>query len=396
MVGDKHKVLILGGGFGSIKAALELADFPNFEVTLVSDRPNFRFYPSLYHTATGGSRSASSIPIAEIFAGKKIKLVQDTAKKLDRQNKQIMCSSGKKLAYDSLIVALGTITNYFGIKGLKEFSFGIKTNDEAQKLRDHLHELLFDERKPDLNYVVVGGGPTGVELAGALPGYLRHIMKRHGIKQKNLHVELVEALPRLMPRMPRRYSRAVQNRLYKLGIAVYLNKTVRAETADDLIISGRNIKSHTVVWTAGVINHPFLTDNKFALSPHGRVIVNEIMQSEPDIYVIGDNAETPYSGMAQTALHDGRFVARNLIKACRGKVLDIYQPRRPIYVTPAGPHWAAVQWGKLEIFGLLGWLLRSAADFLAYHDLEPWWKASKHWLAENAAQEDCPICAGRT
>src|SRR5205823_5365499 len=104
-----------------------------------------------------------------------------------------------------------------------------------------------------------------------------------------------------MPRMPRAYSRAVQRRLRKLGITLYLNQAVKAETADDLIISGRDIKSHTVVWTAGVTNNPFLSSNNFVISEHGKVIVDQYLQSEPDIYVIGDNADTKYSGMAQTA-----------------------------------------------------------------------------------------------
>src|SRR5581483_8896299 len=121
---EKQKVLILGGGFGGIKAALEL-QHSNLDVTLVSDRPNFRFYPTLYHTATGGSRVASSIPLAEIFTSKKINIVIDEAVKLDRKTKSVICKSGKKYSYDYLVVALGVITNYFNIKGLDEYSYGI-------------------------------------------------------------------------------------------------------------------------------------------------------------------------------------------------------------------------------------------------------------------------------
>lgn len=396
MVSGKYKVLILGGGFGGIKAALELAGHANFDITLISERDRFRFYPSLFHTATGGNPAGSSIALREIFGGKNVKLIKDSAIKLDRKRKTVECASGKKYTYDSLIVALGVVTNYFGIKGLKEYSYGIKTNEEAQELRDHLHKLIFDENKPDLNYVVIGGGPTGVELAGALPGYLRHIVKKHGAPKKNFHVDLIEAMPRLVPRMPARYSYAIQKRLRKQGVTLYLDKTVKAETADDLVLSGRDIKSHTVVWTAGVTNHPFLEKNMFSLGKNGRVLVNEILQAEPDIFVIGDNADTKFSGMAQTALHDGRFVAHNLIKAQDGKTLDVYRPRQPVYVTPAGPWWAAVQWGHFQIFGFLGYLLRRAADFLGYHDLEPFWKASRHWLAENENLETCPICSGRT
>ncbi len=390
---DRQKVVVLGGGFAGIKAAIELADQPHYEVTLISDQLNFRYYPSLYHAAIGGSSQASSIPLSEIFEGKDVKLINDTGKKIDREKKIVECKSDKNRSYDILIVALGVVTNYFGIKGLKEYSYGIKTLEDAQDLRNHLHKLMLDEHKPDLNYVVIGGGPTGVELAAVLPAYLKHIMKRHGLAKKAIHVDLIEAAPRLMPRMSRHYSTALQKRLRRLGIKLYLNQKVEAETAEGLMVSGHNIASHTVVWTAGVTNHPFLSANKFAMSEHGKVAVNELMQAEDDIYVIGDNADTPYSGMAQTALYDGKFVAGNLKRLASGKHPWPYKPRKPVYVTPAGKHWAAVQWGNFHVYGWLGWLLRGVADLIGYHDLEPWWKASQHWIAEYRSEEICPMCS---
>ncbi|HSX17981.1 MAG TPA: FAD-dependent oxidoreductase [Candidatus Saccharimonadales bacterium] len=392
MASEKQKVLIIGGGFGGVKAALELADHPHFSVTLISDQENFRYYPTLYHAATGGSALASSIPLSEIFAGKDLKIVKDSAKKIDRDSKKVKCASGKSYSYDTLIVALGVITNYFGIKGLKEYSYGIKTLEDAQELRDHLHEIMLDEHKPDLNYVVIGGGPTGVELAGALPSYLKHIMKRHKLAKKTIHVDLVEATPRLTSRMPKHYSIALQKRLRRIGVKLYLNQKVEAETAEGLMVSGHNIASHTVVWTAGVTNHPFLSANEFNMSEHGKAVVNELLQAEENIYVIGDNAETTYSGMAQTALHDALFVANNLKRLSSGKQPWPYKPRKPVYVTPAGSHWAAVQWGNVHIYGWMGWILRNVADLVAYHDLEPWWPASKHWVAENLSEETCPVC----
>lgn len=390
----KQKILILGGGFGGIKAALELCKDKHFDVTLLSDQTNFRYYPQLYHAATGGSSLAASIPLSEIFKGKMIKLIHDQAVKLNRTARTVSGQSGKAYNFDSLIIALGVTTNYFGIKGLKEYAYGIKSLEEAKRFREHLHSLLVDDKKPDINYVVIGGGPTGVELAGALPAYIDHIMKRHNI-EGSTHIDLVEAAPTLVPRMPTRYSKAIEKRLQKLGVQLYLGQTVQAENADSLMVSGHSIDSHTVVWTAGVANHPFFTDNDFKLSEHKRAIVDEYLQSEPGIYVIGDNAETEFSGMAQTALYDGRFVARNLIWQARGLAMQAYRPHRPIYVTPVGSGWAAVQWGKLQISGWLGWLLRSAADLIAYHDLEPWWPASHHWLAETSTEESCPICSGK-
>ncbi|HZP55886.1 MAG TPA: FAD-dependent oxidoreductase [Candidatus Saccharimonadales bacterium] len=392
MANEKHKVVVLGGGFGGIKTALELAGQDHYSVTLVSDREDFRFYPALYHAATGGSEHASSIPLKEIFADKEIRLVHDTVKVLNRDDKKIECLSGRNYNFDILVVALGVVTNYFGIKGLNKYSYGIKTLDEAQDLRDHLHKTILDERHPELNYVVIGGGPTGVELAGALPGYLKHIMKKHKIPKKPFHVDLVEAESRLMPRMSRHYSVALQKRLRRLGVKLYLNQKVEAETAEGLMLSDHSIKSHTVIWTAGVTNHPFLSANKFNLNERGKALVNELLQAEEDIYVIGDNADTPFSGMAQTALYDAIFIATNLKRLTSGKHPWPYKPHKPVYITPAGRNWAAVQWKNTEIYGLFGWLLRDIADLVAYHDLEPWWKASKHWLAENQTSHICRIC----
>lgn len=392
MTSKIQKVLILGGGFGGIKTALKLASHPNFRTTLISDQENFRYYPTLYRTATGGHQAASLIPLKEIFEAKAIHLVIDQAQFLDRQSKTLHTLSGKKYTYDILIISLGVVTNFLGIKGLKKYAYGIKTIEEARRLRSHLHQQLIDEQKPDLNYVIIGGGSTGVELAAALGDYIRHIMKRHALPKRPLHIDLVEAAPRLMPRMPKSYSRAMAKQLRKLGVKLYLGQIVQAATADQLMIGGHELKSHTVIWTAGVTNSPFLKNNSFKQSDHGKVPVDQFLQAETDIFVIGDNADTPYSGMAQTALYDAIFVAKNLIRRSRGRAFKPYTPRRPVYITPAGGRWAGVLWGKVQIFGFIGWLLRGIADFVAYRDLEPWWKASKHWLARGRNEEDCPLC----
>ena len=393
MANQKTQVLVLGAGFGGIKAALELANNPTFEVTLLSDQDSFRYYPTLYRAATGGSLVASSIPLSEIFKAKPVRIVKTIAKTVDRPKKRIITAKGQKHNYDYLVIALGVMTNYFGIKGLKEYSYGIKSQAEATELRDHIHQLILDEGQPDINYVVIGGGPTGVELAGALPAYIRFVMQKHGVAAKKLHIDLVEAAPRLMPRMPRSYSTAVARRLRRLGIKLYLKQAVQAETAEALTVSGHPIASHTVVWTAGVTNHPFFNANEFNLSQHGKVLVNQYLQAEPDVYVIGDNAETAYSGMAQTALYDASFVASNLSRLAAGQSPKPYKAKRPIYVTPVGPEWAAVLWNRVHFYGWLGWLLRNAADFAGYRDYEPWWLAGKHWLAEYDSEETCPICA---
>lgn len=389
----KQRIVVVGGGFGGVKTALELAKHPqHFEITLVSDRADFWYFPTLYHTATGGTRKQSSIPLKELLQGKHIKVVHGKAASIDREQKFVMLEDKTPVPYDKLVMALGVVTNYFGIPGLPEFSFGIKSIDEAEELKQHLHKQILDERKPDLNYVIVGGGPTGIELAGALPGYLHYIMKHHGIKDRPVHVDLVEGNKHLMPRMPKGVGRAIERRLRSLGVRLYLGVPVQGETADELTVGGKPIRSHTVVWTAGQANNPFFTTNGFVLSPRKKIVVDEFLRAEKDIFVIGDNAETMYSGMAQTAVYDAEFIAHNFVKEAENEPKLAYRPKKPIYVTPAGPRWAAVEWGNTHLYGWKGWLLREAGDVKGFWDVETLPEAIEQWAHNLQHQDLCAVC----
>lgn len=390
----KHNVVIVGGGFGGVKTALRLADDKRFSVTLISDYTNMRVYGALYHTATGGSRKVSSIPLSQIFAGKAVHVLNDKVVSLNREKRTVRTEIGHTIHFDALVLALGVRTNYFGIKGLEEYSFGIKSLEEAEELKAHLHQQLIEEKRQDTSYVVVGGGPTGVELAGALPDYIRRIVAQHGLPKRKVHVDLVEAAPRLLPRMPKDISRMVARHLRKIGVKIYLNTAVQAQHADALMVNNKPVKSHTVIWTAGMTNNPFFNEQNFQMSRNGKVRVDQFLQAEQGIYVLGDNADTPYSGMAQTALYDGHYVADNLIRLANGDDPEPYHAKKPIYVMPAGPGWAAVLWGKFRLYGRPGWALRRLADLVAYHDYEPWKMAAMRFAAEAEQEESCPTCVG--
>lgn len=392
-----HKVLIVGGGFGGVKAALELSKHDDFSITFLSNNLDFSYYPTFYHTATGGMREQSYIPIkqllAEQIADKKVRFVLGTAKKLDRAAKTLHASDSRKYKYDTLIMALGNVTNYFGIKGLAEHSYSIKSKEEIARFKRHLHDQLLDDRKPELNYVVVGGGPTGIELAGALPEYIRTIRKNHNLRRRKLHIDLVETSPHLLPRCSKATSRAVERRLRQLGVRLYLKSAVQGQDANGLIINGKPIQSHTVVWTAGVSNNPFFKDNGFTLDPRGKVVVDEHLRAEPHVYVLGDNASTQYSGMAQTALLNGELVATNLMREHEGKPLKADKPKLPVTVIPVGANWAAVEWGKVHFAGKSGWALRSAADWIGYLDITSLIPATEQWFTEFGRYEECPTCS---
>jgi NADH dehydrogenase len=215
-------------------------------------------------------------------------------------------------------------------------------------------------------------------------------MKRHQINHRAISIELVEAAPRLLPKLPKDASRAITKKLRSIGVKLYLGQSVQSENADSLVVNGKSIKSHTVIWTAGVTNHPFFKDNSFKLTQSGKVVVDEYLRAENDIFVLGDNASTPYSGMAQTALYDAVFVAKYLQRGSKSKP---YKPKKPITIIPVGSKWAAVCAGQLRIYGWLGWMLREMADLVAFHDLEPWWRAGEQFMNEFVTEESCPVCA---
>lgn len=392
---NQHKIVIAGGGFGGVRAALRLAKSKECHITLVSAEDTFRYYPALYATATGHSHQESIIPLASMLKEHtNITFVQDTVTKLDKTQKILHGSTGEIYRYDSLILALGVVTNYFNIQGLEEYSFGIKSQEEVDELKDHLHTSLTNEHKLDPNYVVIGAGPTGVELAASLRSYISHIAHYHNIAEHDAKVDLIEAMDHVLPKMSPRASSKVQKRLSEIGITLMLSSKVTGETVDSLTVEGQDIPTHTVIWTSGVANNPFYAANSdiFNLAQNGKVKTDEFLQGAPSVYVIGDNAATTYSGLAQTALYDADFVTRNIKRQTKHIRPKKYKPRKPPVVVPVGEDWAIFEWGPLVFGGRLGGFLRRAADFVAYSDLLPARTAWQLWRKADQLEEQCQIC----
>ncbi|HSX02252.1 MAG TPA: FAD-dependent oxidoreductase [Candidatus Saccharimonadia bacterium] len=390
----KTNVVVVGGGFGGVRAARGLARQPGVSVTLISSHTHFAYYPQLYHAATGGVRSEAALRLGELLAGVPVRLVHDTATTFDPEARTVTTASGTVYPYDELVLALGSVTNYFGIEGLQEFSYDIKTIDGAERFKRHLHDQLIAEQRPELHYVIVGGGPTGIELAAALSQYVGQIVAQHGVRRPKYQVDLVEGAPRLLPRLPEAFARRIQRQLERLGVRVMTGAVVEAETAETLRLKGQSITSHTVVWTAGVSNNPFFADNAahFNLAKNHRVEVNEQLEARPHVYVIGDNANTQYAGLAQTALDNADFVVADVARKRRRVARSAYRPKAPITVIPVGTGWAAVQWGGLQLFGYVGWILRRLADLVGYADVESWPRALGVWLRDGRHEDQCAIC----
>lgn len=391
----KQKIVVVGGGFGGVHTAQLLAKESFTEVTLISDREEFYYYPRLYHTATGGSQGSSVIPLTKLFAHTPVNIQIGRVIDVKPEEHVVTLEDNSTIVYDKIIFSLGVVTNYFGIPGLAEYSYGIKSLPEVEELKRHLHAQLIAAHEPDLNYIIVGGGPTGIELAGDLGAYLKDMMRRHHIKHRAVHIDLVEAMPHLMPRLPKEVGRAIEKRLRKLGVKLYLNSKVEGANATDLTVNGKPIHSHSIIWTAGMANNPFFQETHFKFSPRKKVLVDEFLRAEghKDIFVIGDNAETPYSGMAQTALHDAEFVAHNLRFEHENRPKLAYRAKDPFYITPVGAKWGSFVYKHFHFYGKLGWLLRDAADLRAFLYIEPAVAATEQWATEFQREDLCPICS---
>lgn len=384
------QIIVVGGGFGGVKTALELSKNKKAHVTLISNRADFQYYPALYSTATGGSHLQSWVSLGEIFAERdNVTLIIDTLTNIDRSAQTITTSSGATHTYKKLVLALGSVTTYFGIEGLDHYAYGIKSNEEITRLKQHLLHEFSTPNGADSNFLIIGAGPTGVELASSLGTYLKHLKKKFNTAQPRVSISIIEAAPRVLPRMSEKASALVLARLKKLGVHVELNKKVEAATADSLMVSGRPIKSHTIIWTSGVANNPFFAANasQFNLAPNGRVVVDSHMRVDPHVYVIGDNALTPYGGLAQTALHDALYVSKQIL----GKSTKKYKAKQPPVVVPVGENWAIFEYKKLRFGGRFGSLIRQAADLTGYSELLPFGQALGTWRAQTIKEEDMII-----
>ena len=402
---QKKRILIVGGGFGGVKAALSLAEerLPDTKVVLVSDKPHFEYTPALYRVVTGSSPLEVCIPLREIFEGTNVEVVEDTIIEANPVEQVLLGSSGSRYAYDFCVLALGSETNYFGIPGLEKLSYGFKSITETLHLKRHLHEMFEacakgtkEEKVCSAHIIVIGGGATGVELAGVLTAYAKRTSKMHGLDPSLVTVDLIEASPRLLPNMPEAVSNRVKERLHALGVNIFLNRTLIKNEVEEVFMKDMQLKTKTVVWAAGVKPSSFYAKVKgLVLDKRGRAEVSEQLEAKgvKNLFVIGDAASLPFSGMAQTASWDAEYAAKCIAARVRGEEMPKpYVQRAPYHAVPVGPKWAVVLLGKFAIYGRVGWWMRRAADLRYFFSILPIGKALHVFRDGKILSESCPTC----
>lgn len=407
---SKKKVLILGGGFGGIEAARELARRDQkrgtrsiFSITLVSDKHHFEYTPALYRVVTGKSPLEVCIPLSDIFEDFKVDISIDTVSEISLKERTVTGTSGSRYQYDYLVVALGSQPAYFGISGLDQYALSFKTISQALALKRHLHSIIDEhthlpknETERALHIDVVGAGAAGVELAGELSGYLKTLAKNHDLDPKEIKIDIIEAGPRLLPSMPESVSQKAGVRLKELGIRIMVNTKVLSHDGKIITYNDGAMPSKTLVWTAGVKPHALYGQTVgWELAKNGRVIVDEFLRAHgaEKVFVIGDGAQTPYSGTAQTALHDGITVARAIAEYEKfGVPHTPYHPDPSAYVIPVGPGWGIFSFRGFVFSGRVVWWLRELIELDFFGSILSFGKAWRAWRDGQQVCESCATC----
>ena len=363
----KPKVLILGAGFGGLTAARNLST--DVEVTLV-DRHNFQtFLPLLYQVSTAGlAADHVAHPIRSALRKNMVNFRMGSPISIDHKNKSVKLDSSENLEFDYLIVALGSATNDFGIPGVKEHSLGMKSVTEALKIRSdimrHFEDLCRFSNPDDFNISVIGGGPTGVEMAGAIAELIKGpLASDNEIAAKHIKVRIIEAGARLLPSFAAKLSEKTKFDLEKLDVEVLLNAPVKEVDSERIrLASGENLSSGLNIWTAGVTGEPAMKSLNLPIEA-GRISVSESLQVKdyPYVFAIGDIAGLKDKNgrylpmVAPVAMQQARFVSKQISKLVNGAELSRFEYIDKGSMATIGRHKAVVEVKGLRLSGVIAW-----------------------------------------
>jgi NADH dehydrogenase len=375
---DRAKITIIGAGFGGLAAARALARAP-VDVTVIDQRNHHLFQPLLYQVATAALSPADIAgPIRSILRDQdNARVILDTVTGIDREARQVILAGGKCVAYDWLVIATGACHSYFGRDDWAEHAPGIKTIEDATAVRRKVL-LAFERAETEtdlarraalLTFVVIGGGPTGVEMAGAIAELAHRSVNRdfRSITPHCSQVILVHRGQRLLEAFPEELSEAALRDIRKLGVEVRLGQSVSSVECDHVVVDDDLIPTHTAVWAAGVQASPAAQWLDVEADRSGRVIVDGRLHPQGDrqIFVIGDTAhcsgpeDRALPGIAPVAKQQGAYVARAIVATLSNRSTPAFCYRHYGNLATIGRSHAVIDFGWWRVKGLLAWLLWS-------------------------------------
>ena len=376
------KIVIIGAGFGGLTAAKELTKH-NFEITIIDKTNHHLFQPLLYQVATAALSPADiAIPIRSVFSNyKNVEVLLGEVKSIDKEKKKVFFN-GSEVDFDYLIVAIGLRHSYFGKDEWEKYAPGLKTLNDALKIRENIllsletaeKEKDSEKRQKHLNFVIIGGGPTGVELAGAISEIVNKnlIPDFRNIDASMTKVYMIEALPNILSSYPEKLSTRALNDLKNLGVEVILNEKVSEINENGVKVGDRFIETKNILWAAGIQTLPLIKTLGIGTDRLGRAVVNDDLSIKGDnnIFVIGDAAAVKNDkgellpAIAPVAMQQGRYVAKiisdGLTGNSRGKFT--YYDRGIMATIGKGKAVALIKGFKFT--GLIAWLVWSFVHIL--------------------------------
>ncbi|MGC1575698.1 MAG: NAD(P)/FAD-dependent oxidoreductase [Beijerinckiaceae bacterium] len=381
--GARPRVVIVGAGFAGLAAAKALAKAP-VEVTVIDRRNYHLFQPLLYQVATAGLSPADiATPIRSILRDQAN--TQVLLGRVDGIDKavRVVEVEGRRVAYDTLIIATGARHGYFGHDDWEDVAPGLKKIDDATKLRHRILQAFeeaettdnAEERRQLLNFVIIGGGPTGVELAGAIAELAKVALARdfRQVDPRSSRIILVESGKRVLSSFPESLSAFAKNALEKLGVEVRLGHPATVCDAGGVVVDGQRIEARTIIWAAGVAASPAANWLDAEKDRAGRVIVGPklTLPGYPEIFVLGDTAAAPgingkaLPGVASVAKQQGVYVGRLIAARTKGKREPLpFRYRNYGNLATIGRKVAVADFGRIRLSGRLAWLLWGAIHVL--------------------------------
>ncbi|MGP7819604.1 NAD(P)/FAD-dependent oxidoreductase [Niallia sp. 01092] len=340
---SKH-IVILGAGYGGLLAAQNVRKFYTKEqakVTVINKYPTHQIITELHRLAAGNvAEQAVAMPLEKLLKGKDVDLKIATVDSFSVDNKEIVLTDGSKLTYDALVVALGSVTAYFGIPGLEENSMVLKSAEDANKIYKHVEERIQEyaktKKEEDATILIGGGGLTGVELVGELADILPNLTKKYGVDFKEIKLLLVEAGPKILPVLPDDLIQRATKSLEARGVTFLTGLPVTNVAGNVVDLKdGQKIVTNTFVWTGGVQGNPLVGESGLEVN-RGRATVNDFLQStsHPEVFVAGDSAVyfpadgdgRPAPPTAQIAWQMGELIGYNLFAYLEGKSFESFSP----------------------------------------------------------------------
>ena len=374
MTATRPRVVVIGGGFGGLTAARALAG-EDVEVTLLDQRNYHLFQPLLYQVATA-ALNASDIasPLRSILRdAANVTVLMAEARKVDPVRRAVVLDEGE-IGYDALVIATGASHSYFGHDEWEQSAPGLKTLEDALEIRRRIllayeaaeRERDGAEQRALLTFVVIGGGPTGVELAGALGEISRQTLARDFrlIDPTRARIILLEAGPRILKTYSESLSRKAVDALARLGVEVRTGAAVTRLTPDAVWLGGEQTRARTVLWAAGVAAGPLARTLGVPVDPAGRVRVESDLSVPgfPEVFVVGDLAAfthqtgQPLPGLAPVAIQQGRVAAANALRRLRGEATRPFHYKDRGSMATIGRAAAVAVVGPVELSGYPAWL----------------------------------------